>query len=602
MKCMLLGFLTLVVVSVVSLATVTADQAVIPKQPIYVYLYARITDQVNLGITEDRIRRVLSTIEKFRQAHPEDHVSATILFSGAVSDALAKRDSQTHIVEFVKDFVRRGVIEVGYDGTDEPTYATRPTVDLTGTSTSESRWLARKASEEKFLTEGRDPLTGAPEPGRSGGLKRMQEVFGEAMCITGISPLMRVGPGSTMFRATTRAKTPEEPPKHVPLPPSLAPEVSGDSETVGLIRALNSKAIIFGIPDLNPSNIPGFGGSRAGFSELVSPIPETPPELYWQDNVLRSSEASSTVIRLVHANGGAAPMEKLLEKADRSRVHVVHVELGDERNYLKPEFVNGPNFPALQYAYTHSGSPELPADALRAKSEVDAAFANEDALLTFVAEKFLPANPGSRFVSSADLSGMVAPPTGFSVSIDGLKSALAEFLKTWGNDTYAQPLFRVDGHYLTRAELFQVLADVLAEYHRAGKLPDAVKVIPMYGPVRVLTGHGPNEGEVSVKAVAGICADIAPGLHEQSSGPIPKNAVPIGIQIKGTLLNPAQFLKLMAAAILNPSPEAKLNIRMAYEFTGVGQLMPRTRQDPDDGFIWTLKPAQIETKSARPAD
>jgi hypothetical protein len=52
----------------------------------------------------------------------------------------------------------------------------------------------------------------------------------------------------------------------------------------------------------------------------------------------------------------------------------------------------------------------------------------------------------------------------------------------------------------------------------------------------------------------------------------------------------------MAAAILNPSPEAKLNIRMTYEFMGVGQLVPRTRPDPDDGFIWTLKPAQIKDK------
>jgi hypothetical protein len=77
---------------------------------------------------------------------------------------------------------------------------------------------------------------------------------------------------------------------------------------------------------------------------------------------------------------------------------------------------------------------------------------------------------------------------------------------------------------------------------------------------------------------------------------VPKNAIPIGITIDGALLNPAQFLRLMAAAILNPSPEAKLNIRMTYEFMGVGQLVPRTRPDPDDGFIWTLKPAQIKDK------
>jgi hypothetical protein len=50
---------------------------------------------------------------------------------------------------------------------------------------------------------------------------------------------------------------------------------------------------------------------------------------------------------------------------------------------------------------------------------------------------------------------------------------------------------------------------------------------------------------------------------------------------------------------VNPVPEAKLNIRMTYEFTGPGQLIPRTRPDMDDGFIWTLKPAQIATNIGR---
>ncbi len=178
--------------------------------------------------------------------------------------------------------------------------------------------------------------------------------------------------------------------------------------------------------------------------------------------------------------------------------------------------------------------------------------------------------------------------------MDGLRSALAEFLKTWGNDTFAPPLFRADGHYLSRAEMFQVMADALAEFHRTGKLPRSVEVVPVYGPVRVLTGHGPNVGEVSVEAVARICAGIAPGLHDQSPSEIPKNAVPIGITVEGSLLNPAQFLKLMAQAVMNPSPEAKLNIRMAYEFTGPGELLPKSRPIMDDGYVWTLKPASLQ--------
>ena len=138
-----------------------AAQTDLPKQPIYLYLYARVTDHVNLGITEDRIHRLLSTVDQYRRAHPDAHVTATILFSGAVSEALARRNPQSHIVDFVKGYVQRGVIEVGYDGSDEPTYVTRPFVDFNETSDPERRWVLRRAAEQKILGEGRDPLTGS---------------------------------------------------------------------------------------------------------------------------------------------------------------------------------------------------------------------------------------------------------------------------------------------------------------------------------------------------------------------------------------------------------------------------------------------------------
>jgi hypothetical protein len=41
---------------------------------------------------------------------------------------LAERNSQTHIPDFVRDFIHRGIIEPGCDGTDEATYE-RPPLD-----------------------------------------------------------------------------------------------------------------------------------------------------------------------------------------------------------------------------------------------------------------------------------------------------------------------------------------------------------------------------------------------------------------------------------------------------------------------------------------
>ena len=87
------------------------------------------TDQVNIAMSEDRLRHILPLVERYRQMHPEGRLSATVLFTGAVSEALEQRNAQTHILDYVKDYIRRGVIEAGYDGADEPTYQQRPTLE-----------------------------------------------------------------------------------------------------------------------------------------------------------------------------------------------------------------------------------------------------------------------------------------------------------------------------------------------------------------------------------------------------------------------------------------------------------------------------------------
>lgn len=46
-------------------------------QPVYIYLYSRVTDQVNLDISEARLRRLLPMIERYRTQHPEAHLKAT---------------------------------------------------------------------------------------------------------------------------------------------------------------------------------------------------------------------------------------------------------------------------------------------------------------------------------------------------------------------------------------------------------------------------------------------------------------------------------------------------------------------------------------------
>jgi len=534
-------------------------------QPVYVYLHARVSDHVNIELTESRLRRILPMLDKYRKQQSKAGVSATILFSGALSQALADRNGKTGIKDFVQDYVRRGVIEPGYDGADEPTYRQRPAADLTKAKTSVERWMARGAAAERLLTEMRDPLTGVVVPGKPGGLRQMQAIFGEAACITG-----------------------------------LTAELGGDPEFVHHAGQYNHKAIMFGFPDPDPNPakalVAGFRESAQEFAREMSPIPESSPELFWQDHVLRSSETSDAAIRRVSGYEGPAVLKELVAKLNRSKIRVIHVELGDQRLYLKPDYAQGSLYPPVRFAYEHPDSPKLPREALQGEDEVAAAYQKEEALIRWLLDDYLPSNPGSRFVSSTDLQRMTPPSAGFSVSLEKLRPALAEILSTaWdANTTYPPMYVLADGHYLSLADLFQVLTDAMTELHRTGKLPQSVKVSKVYGPVPLPDDRGTFNGEVTIASVAKVCATIAGDLHDASWSPLPKNRIPSRVTIDGLDLNSGQFLRLMSEGLLASSKDAKLRVKMTQMLSVSGWSVPTTRPQEDQSASWTYKPAPLK--------
>ena len=219
------------------------------------------------------------------------------------------------------------------------------------------------------------------------------------------------------------AKAPQPLPKPATV---MQPEVVGDSETAELLPHNTRRPVLFGVPDVNPFTLPGFRGSVRGFGKIISPLPTTAPEIYWQDNILRTAESSGDVIRLVHASQGLEPLKALVTKADRSKIHVVHVELASEQDFLRPDFRKAESYPPVRYAYDHPDSPQLPPEALLPKADVDAAFSREDEVLAWLTKDFFPNDTGSSFISNRELTRMVEAPTGFTVSIEGLRAAYAE--------------------------------------------------------------------------------------------------------------------------------------------------------------------------------
>ncbi len=555
MKRSLLLFVLIATLPGFTFAQNTAPPA---KQPVLIYLFSRMTDHVNLDLTENRLRRVLPEVETYRKAHPEYSVSATIFLSGSVSQALAERNSKTGIKDFVADYAQRGVIELGYDGADEPTYKTRPWPDTSKVKTSEERWVLRQAAADKVLTEGRDPLTGTPKPGTSGGLKKMQEVFGDAACIAGV-----------------------------------APKMGEDVELVHNLRQYNKTALMTGIPYANPAHIPGYRGSAGEFSREISPLANSSPELFWQDDVLRASETSESAMKPVNGYEGVDALQSVLNKIDRAKLRIVHVELDSDQNYLKSDFVKGDGYPTLKYAYEHVDAPQIPIQQFRPFPEVQAAHAKEETLLKWLFSDYFPANPKSRFISNAALRQMSAPSYGYSVSVPKLQASMKELLRLWGSNTVLPFYAEVDGHFLSLANAFQVSADALAELDRTGKLPETVQVVKSYGPIYAPLDHGPNVGEVTVATVAHASRDISKQLHNDAWAPVPANSIPSWIQVGNAKVNSAQFLRLMAEAMVNPTPKAKLDVRMMQMFSATIMAYPEERPREDIGNLWTVKPAPL---------
>jgi hypothetical protein len=575
--------------SLMFLTAVARAQAPVPpsamqapeNQPVFILLYSRITDHVNLDISEAQLRALLPMAERIRKEHPQAHLSVALLFSGAMSDALDKRNAQNHLKDLVLDYQKRGVIEIGYDGSDEPTYEHRPAVRGIEDKPYRDRWLLRASEDEKFLTEGRDPLTGEPRPGAVGGLARMQAVFGKAAWISGIS----VG-----------EQVPAPPDPKSPGNVSIVnrPEV-GDWEAVPVLRRYNTDAILFGLPATNVAHIAGFRGSVAAIGHELSPAPNTSPEVFWADNVLRSSESGGTDARVLHGFEGVGPVKEFTTKLDRSRMRIIHMELVSESDFLQPDFAKSASSAALKYAYSHPTNPALPADSRVSKADANAVLAKEEEALNWLTSDYFQANVGSRFISSSDLRRMTPPSSGYFLRTALLQDSIKSVLKAWGNNTFTPSYFSVDSHYLSLAEMFQVLTDALAELNRTGKLPESVKVGRISGPLVMATGHGPNAGEVKVADVAAVCAKIASGLHDDSGYPLPTDAVPSILEVNSIGVNAAQFLHLMAEAIVDPLPQKTLRVAMTYMLPATAQMFPKTRALQDTGATWTFKPAPLQS-------
>ena len=549
----------------VPIAALVASSAVDPtvsKAPVLIFLYTRFEDFTHPQLAEERIDTLLPALQKFRMMHPQYGASSVFEFSGAMSEVLSTRNEHQPPVEKVKDYVKRGLIEVGYAGESEPTYANRPKPDMIFAETAEDRWRARAAAAESFLTEYKDPLLGDPIHGVSGGLRRMQEVFGTAAYITGLDQ-----------------------------------KLGGNSPLIHQLHKLNQTAILEGLPDPDPNfGIEGYRVSATTFGRLMSPAANTSPELYYEDGYLHSSETDSPDIHTFSTADGPEKLKAAFAKLDRSKIRVIHMEYGSYLRYLRLTADGTPRFPPLKWTWDHPSEPEIPTSlaAMSYRNDMDAGYKNDAETLKWLEEEFFPANPGSRFVSCADLKRFLGSSGPQGVTSDQLKRAAtdlsAEFAKLGtGVPNFAQ----VNGRYFSLVEMFQMLSAALAGLSRNGALPDLVRPNAVYGPLALTVGAGAVTGEVTVASVAHAAAEYADRLRDAAWKPVPDNVIPSRIVVDNVTLNPGQFLQLMAMAYLDPTPDKKLKFYQHYVLSAAGEMFPKNIAPVDQGNTWTYKPAPL---------
>ena len=185
------------------------------EQPVYVYLYTRIDDHVNHELSEDRVKRTIANLDRIGRANPGVTPSCVFLVSGASSEMFQQRDDAAKYLTTLKEGVRRGVWEIGYDGENEPTHLVRPQPNFRGAKTGDDRWMARTQAFGWFLNEYKHRLTGEPDPSRPGGLKLTQQVMGPVVSVSGVVTM----------------------------------ELGSDSEAANLIRQQAPGAILPGLPE-----------------------------------------------------------------------------------------------------------------------------------------------------------------------------------------------------------------------------------------------------------------------------------------------------------------------------------------------------------------
>jgi hypothetical protein len=534
------------------------------KQSIYIKLFVRLNDHINVQLTEDRVRRSGALVAELKEKYGLLSPSVSMNVTGAVAQAFHDRRNAVKVLSEMERWSKLGIVEIGYDGSDEPTPSKRPQPNFRWADTPEKRWLARLEAYEWFLNEFKNPLNGDPDPRKPGGLKKTLEVFGNVTSVYGI-----------------------------------APEAGVQPELTHLLRRMKVQAVLHGLPEVTAAPLKDMVGAAGALAEMGKVFGQgSIPEVYWYDNMLRLSDAGSPSMRILSTHEGLAAVRKYLEGLDRTKPHVVRLEIASALMYLLPGSEKGPLANTVRYGYDNPKRPVIEPNMYRPDADVNAAYASEREVLEWLAASFLPANPGSRFIAPSEL--LRAAKVSVSVPKSMLDAAAQDLLSQWQEIGNHPPSFAKSGEeWFSLADMFQMLAAALGHYARNHVFPGAVERLPVYGPIEITLDQGPAQISVSRSSIMNAADAVYSRLANQDWTPIPTNIIPGWITVQGTRFNAAQFLRAMTQIYVN-AEKSDMIVPTCQMYGEVHLSYPPVRSHTNMGSIWTSKPAVFSGLGAQP--
>ena len=217
--------------------------------------------------------------------------------------------------------------------------------------------------------------------------------------------------------------------------------------------------------------IESYGASAAAFSKAISPLPDTSPEVFWEDGALRLSDLSLADNKPHSTDEPVDALKKAFDQLDRSNVRVIALELGSYKRYLAKRADGSVLFDPMEWLYYHPNSPKFPPTMkpFLPDKMVEAGYKNEEAVLNWLLQEYLPANPGSRFLSIRDLEKMAGPELPSEVGWDQIKTLASDFETRFKPyPTRLVDFLHAGDRYFSNAEAFALMAQGLADADKTG--------------------------------------------------------------------------------------------------------------------------------------